>query len=652
LVCGDTVSRSFAINDCVWEDSIWKTINFLFCERCGCEVPGKHYLCHADVTIRHGDLSIVANGGWHDAGDMTQTTTNTAECTYALFELLANIKNNKPLHDRVLEEAKWGLEWILKTRFGDGYRVPTSSKSCWTNNIMGDKDDIYREAAYETIENFMCAGTEALASKYLRTHDPVLSTHCAKVAKEDWNFAWNHRFEEDFCKLDDPNRIYTFLLKYSAAAWSALDVFQATNDEYFKEKAVFCAQEIMQCQQQELTDWDVPFTGFFYDDKSHKLIAHCSHRCHDNEPIQALSRLAQAFPEHENFPDWMYAINLYGDYIQKASRFTAPYNVMPSSIYHEDEAYHAQDYDMGMIKKYLTDDECRENYKLQVRQGISLGKGYYLRRMPVAFEHRGNHAVTLAGGKAVSQAAIAKNDFDLMELANRQFEWIVGKNPFAESVMFGEGYDYCQEYAVLPGEMAGELGVGFACLDEHDSPFWPQVNTCVYKEVWIRPPLLWTWLAADLHGPAFVSGIAKPGSKVTFTEKSTRVAYVIQASPNTGWYQGELPSSEYQVSCDNSSREITLLSSRTYRMDTPFYDFRITAKKTGTSVEFEIQTSGEGLATISLRSSNLDLKPEIRTVKLGEAIAVRAELNDPKKPYYLVLAPKDNPRDIWEAFGY
>jgi hypothetical protein len=239
-----------------------------------------------------------------------------------------------------------------------------------------------------------------------------------------------------------------------------------------------------------------------------------------------------------------------------------------------------------------------------------------------------------------------------MELAQRQFEWIVGKNPFAESVMFGEGYDYCQEYAVLPGEMVGELGVGFACLDEHDSPFWPQVNTCVYKEVWIRPPLLWMWLAADLHGSAEVNGIAEPGAQVLFTEKSTNTAYPLQSSKDTGWYQGELPSGEYRVACNSHARDITLLSSRTYRLDAPFYDYHLTAKKKGASVEFTVKTSGAGVASVAVSSSNLAYKPETRTVVLGEVFGIKADLIDPSKPYYLVLVPKDNPRDIFEAFGY
>lgn len=85
---------------------------------------------------------------------MTQTTTNTAECTYALFELLHSLKKGSALYKRVLEEAKWGLDWVIKTRFGDGYRVPSSSKSCWSDGILGTDDDITREAALEPIENF------------------------------------------------------------------------------------------------------------------------------------------------------------------------------------------------------------------------------------------------------------------------------------------------------------------------------------------------------------------------------------------------------------------------------------------------------------------------------------------------------------------
>lgn len=652
LVCGDIVSRAFPIGADIWEDAIWKTINFLFCQRCGFEVPGKHYSCHHDVTIRHGDLSIVANGGWHDAGDMTQVTTNTSECTYALFELLDKVRENQPLFDRVLEEAKWGLEWLLRTRFGDGYRVPSSSKSCWTNGIMGDDDDIFREAALEPIENFMCAGAEALASIELKNIDPEQSAYSLKCAKEDWKFAYDNREMDDFCKVDDPNRICTPLLKASAACWSAVDLYKATGDDYYKDMAVSFADEIMNCQQQEVTDWTVPYVGFFYDDSDKKLIAHCSHRSHDNEPVQALARLAACFPEHENYVKWMYAVNLYSDYILHASQSTAPYYVVPASIYHEDEAFHDTEYDMGMIKRYLVDDERRENYRLQVQNGVPLGNGYYLRREPVAFEHRGNHDVTLAGGKGVSCAAVAKNDYALAELAQRQFEWIVGKNPFAESVMFGEGYDYCQEYAVLPGEMVGELGVGFAALDEHDSPFWPQVDTCVYKEVWIRSVLQWIWLASDLHGAAKISGMmSTDAKKIRFRNVDYGNEYELEVNANTGWYEGELPAGNYEICCGAQKKQMTLLASRSYRLDGPLEDYQITAQKEGKQITIVIQTKGTGRAKLKVNTANISHTGFEREIILGEEIEIKGEILDEKKPYYAVLVPEGNLTQIQEVYG-
>ena len=652
LVCGSVVSRSFPIGTGIWEDAIWKTLNFLFCERCGCEVPGKHYSCHHDVTIRHGERSIIANGGWHDAGDMTQVTTNTSECTYALFELLDKVRDNAPLFERILEEAKWGLEWLLKTRFGDGYRVPSSSKSCWTNGIIGDDDDIFREAALEPIENFMCAGAEALAYMELREIEPELAAYSLKCAKEDWNFAYTNREMPDFCKFDDPNRICTPLLKSSAACWSAVDLYKATEEVYYRDMAICFADEIIACQQQEITDWDTPYVGFFYDDASHKLIAHCSHRSHDNEPIQSLARLAACMPDHENFGKWMYAVNLYSDYIQNASEATAPYYVVPASIYHEDEAMHDNEYDMGMIKKYLTDDERRENYRLQVQNGVPLGNGYYLRREPVAFEHRGNHDVTLAGGKGVACAAAAKNDYALAELAQRQFEWISGKNPFAESVMFGEGYDYCQEYAVLPGEMVGELGVGFATLDEHDSPFWPQVNTCVYKEVWIRSVLQWIWLASDLHGGAKISGIMpQKNGKVLFTNMDYGCIYELSVNSETGWYEGELPAGNYEICCCGQIKHMTLLASRSYRLDAPFYDYQIKARKEGNEVTLVIRTQGSGRARIKLNMINLTCCDFDREIILGEEIEIKGEIREARRPYYAVLIPDGKLEQIKEVYG-
>src|SRR5208337_4967698 len=83
IKAGDTLTRSFRIGDDAWRDSIWKAINFMYCERCGTEIPGIHGRCHQDIYTTHDDKRIVVNGGYHDAGDLT-ATGHTPAMAYAL----------------------------------------------------------------------------------------------------------------------------------------------------------------------------------------------------------------------------------------------------------------------------------------------------------------------------------------------------------------------------------------------------------------------------------------------------------------------------------------------------------------------------------------------------------------------------------------
>lgn len=48
------------------------------------EIPGIHGKCHQNCYSKHGDLRIVVNGGWHDAGDLT-ATGHIPGISYSLF---------------------------------------------------------------------------------------------------------------------------------------------------------------------------------------------------------------------------------------------------------------------------------------------------------------------------------------------------------------------------------------------------------------------------------------------------------------------------------------------------------------------------------------------------------------------------------------
>lgn len=647
LSCNGVQTRTFPIGDDIWEDSIWKVLNFFFCERCGYYVPNKHQACCWDRFVGHNGKTIVANGGWHDAGDMSQNLTNTSETTTALFTLALQMKDNKELYERLVEEGLWGLQFMLKTRFGDGYRAWSVGGSYWTDGFIGDGDDRTREADNKPIENFMAAGAEALGFMVLRDRDPMFADYALKCAKEDWNFAYEARDTEGYTPgKGDPARASHQIVMYSTAVWSAIDIYNTDGDPYFKDMAIQLADEIIACQQQEIPDWDIPFTGFFYRDREKKMIVHYNHRSHENEPLIALGKLCTAFPDHPDWIKWYYAVVLYSEYYKKAVQYTSPYYMSPASIYHIDEA--RSDPELFVKQQAIAGQETIGMYDRQVREGVPLGKGYYLRRFPVWFAFRGNNAITLAGGKAAAQAGLIRNNYGLAELAQRQLEWIVGKNPFAQSVMFGEGYDYSQQYAVLPGEMVGELSVGIEALDDQDSPFWPQVSTATYKEVWMHVPLRWAWLCADTYGPAKVYG--NISSEIVFTSKVTGKSYSF--TPNTaGAFSGELPAGAYTVTHGTEHKTITLLPTKSYAVNGPLNDYSVEYQRDGNQVLVTLHTTGTGTAKIALRLKNIAFDFNEMEVSLGDTVSFKGTIEDEKYPYLAVIVPDGNLDDKLEIFG-
>lgn len=121
-------------------------VNFLFCERCGYPVPGKHGTCHTDLHATYNEQIIPLSGGWHDAADMSQQTLQTGEISYSLLAMAkrAKEKGNKDLYNRLMEEALWGLDYVMRTRLGDGYRAQTWGTNLWTDGIVGTIDDAGR----------------------------------------------------------------------------------------------------------------------------------------------------------------------------------------------------------------------------------------------------------------------------------------------------------------------------------------------------------------------------------------------------------------------------------------------------------------------------------------------------------------------------
>lgn len=128
---GDKTSYTFEIGNKVYGKLTESLLDFFKVQRCGYTDPLLHEVCHiADATaIYDGDdtLNIKKDltGGWHDAGDYTKFLNTTAYSTYLLLfayefapDKFGFDNNNNNVAD-ILEEAKIGLDWLLRCRYGD-----------------------------------------------------------------------------------------------------------------------------------------------------------------------------------------------------------------------------------------------------------------------------------------------------------------------------------------------------------------------------------------------------------------------------------------------------------------------------------------------------------------------------------------------------
>ena len=500
----DITTRPFYINRNIWDNSAWRVLNFIFCERCGYAVPGKHGVCHSDLNASFNGKTFPFNGGWHDAADMSQQVLQSGEIVYSLLEMAnrAKEKNNNELFLRLQEEAEWGIDCILKSRLGDGYRAQTWGTNLWTDGFIGTKDDSARRQVHvhnRAFENFVFAGIEAYASMSIE-NDNVLKENLRKVAIEDYAFA-KKRF--DSLGFNDLSSIggggdhaaMASNSQYSAnISFAASLLYKLTGDKFYADEAAKAIQYTLQSQRIEpLNDKD-NLSGFFYRDLNKKSIVHYTHQSRDQVYMQALTALCETQPDNPDYRKWAESIRMYGTYLKTIMQYVNPYGLVPSGVYNIDEVKDSVNFYKVQVGIF---SGAAKDYKEQLENGFKLDDEHYLRIFPVWFSFKGNAAVQLSTGKAAALCGKFLKDKELMNIAEQQLFWIVGKNPFGQSLIWGEGSNYPQLYTALPGETVGGIPVGMQSRFNEDTPYWPQFNTATYKEVWGAPAARWLSLISE-----------------------------------------------------------------------------------------------------------------------------------------------------------
>lgn len=498
LKVGQTVTPAFRIDDYVWEPSLWRTLNFVFCMRCGYSVPGIHGECHVDLFSEHNGQLISYAGGWHDAGDLSQQTLQTADVAYNLLEAYNKYKTKNPLlATRMLEEARWGLDFILKNRYGDGYRASSMGLLIWQDGIVGTFDDITSVRVQNlAFDNFMYSGYEAFAAMTL-PDDPAMKERLMQVAKEDFDFAIKRDSEIGFGEFHSifEHSYNTSESQYMAtASWAASMLFKLTGDKYYARKAVEFINFTLSCQETQAIGKS-GIKGFFYRDPSKKVIVHYNHQSREQIYMQAFELLCETQATHPDYEKWAQSICLYGDYLKSLMPYTAPYGMLASGVYGVDENLDDESFDHLHL---FQPKDARALYTVQIKNGVQLDKTHYLKRFPVWFSiFNGNSAVHLSMGKAAVICGKFMNDEELKQIGLEQLYWVVGKNPFGQSLIYGEGWNYPEKDNFTSGLIVGEIPVGIRTLGNDDVPYWPQTNTSCYKEVWVTSAGKWISLASE-----------------------------------------------------------------------------------------------------------------------------------------------------------
>lgn len=500
----DITTAPFSIDDNLWDDSAWRVLNFMFCERCGYPVPGKHGACHTDLHGEYQGRVYPVNGGWHDAADMSQSFAQTGEIAFAMLEMAnrAKAKGETDLYLRLMEEALWGLDVVMRTRLGNGDRFQGWGTNLWTDRYIGSTDDAGRRqvrAANSGLENFLLSGIEAYASMSI-ANDPMLAANLRKIAKEDFGFAEKRFAELGFKEMSSGKPGHSGMTSRSqymaTVSWAASMLYKLTNEKPYAEKAAESIKYALQCQRTEpLNDADRT-AGFFYRDLDRKSIVHFNHQSRDQVYMQALTALCESQPRHPDHATWENAIRLFGEYLKKIYRYVEPYGLIPSGVYQKDEVKDRDNF-LAVHPRIGPDADLSADFKEQLENGVRLDEDHYLRRFPVWFSFKGNAAVQLATGKAAALCGKFLNDKELMNIAEQQLFWIVGRNPFGQSLIWGEGSNYPQLYTALPGETVGAIPVGMESRGNEDTPYWPQFNTATYKEVWGSSAGKWFSLIAE-----------------------------------------------------------------------------------------------------------------------------------------------------------
>ena len=246
---GKSVSSRFSINPDIYLPLAEDALRSLSLVRANMEIhdaeTGLSHSAghHSDRSINGRDFS----GGWYNAGDYGKWTHCSAITAANLLTFyMLNAENSLRTNDGlripesgngipdILDEARWGIEWLIKMQNADGsvyHKVDSEPDFAWGKSPEEDPHE--RTAKWtdrngkipSTIDAADFCGALGLASRVFKPIDPGFSGKCAKAALRTWQWLKLHP--------DNPQTdpYYTDYDPAQELFWAAAEIYLLTNRE-------------------------------------------------------------------------------------------------------------------------------------------------------------------------------------------------------------------------------------------------------------------------------------------------------------------------------------------------------------------------------------------------------------------------------------
>jgi len=201
-------------------------------------------------------------GGWHDAGacymKFTQTSTYTAAMLLFIYDYYGSAKfpdvgdqkggpaNGVP---DILDEARWGLEWLLK--------MYVASEGRYFYQVGNELDyDVWRLPEQDTItpipgydnrplylglgpnQGGRYAAAMAMAKRLYQTYDPTFAAACLAAGQDIYEAGKGKPIVTTF-----PYDFYPETTWQDDMEWGATELYKATNNTQYLTEAITYAQQ-------------------------------------------------------------------------------------------------------------------------------------------------------------------------------------------------------------------------------------------------------------------------------------------------------------------------------------------------------------------------------------------------------------------------